>query len=118
MVHNQSPRSWFQEAEIESLRSDLSRSRSELEETRRSLFAAEDAEKAARAQLASERHRTTTLERMVANAQPPPPTANSGSATAPAAGGTLLNRDMTTTMAFSDRFIASQLVSFANRLAG
>lgn len=53
------------EAEIDSLKSDLSRLRSELGETRRNLFAAEDAEKALRGQLASERQRTTTLERMV-----------------------------------------------------
>ena len=80
----------FQEAEIESLRSDLSRARLELDETRRSLFAAEDAEKAARAQLASERHRTTTLERMVASA----PVATAGTSTSASNTGnaTMLNR--------------------------
>ena len=61
------------------MRSDLSRARLELDETRRSLFAAEDAEKAARAQLASERHRTTTLERMVAAAPAKSAAAGGGS---------------------------------------
>ena len=79
---------WFQEAEIESLRSDLSRARLELDETRRSLFVAEDAEKAARAQLASERHRTTTLERMVASA----PVAPAGASASNPANTSMLNR--------------------------
>ena len=72
------------------MRSDLSRARLELDETRRSLFAAEDAEKAARAQLASERHRTTTLERMVAAA--PAKSAAAGSSTSNIGNKELPNR--------------------------
>ena len=72
------------------MRSDLSRARLELDETRRSLFVAEDAEKAARSQLASERHRTTTLERMVAAA--PAKSAAAGGSTSNTGNKELPNR--------------------------